>query len=139
MPITEEQNIVAREQTYTDVDFSFRANPVTGDIALKRDDRAIKQSVLNILLTKRGERPFDPNFGTNITAQLFENFDPIVETLIDEEVRSSLRNNEPRVRVLNVTVDGSPDNNRLDVSVEFEIRSPEAPITSVSFSVERLR
>ena len=134
-----EQNIVARERTYTDVDFSFRANPVTGDIGLKRDDRAIKQSVLNILLTKRGEKPFDPTFGSNITAQLFENFDPIVETLLDEEIRSSLRNHEPRVRVLNVTVDGSPERNQLDVSVEFEIQSPESPITTVNFSIERLR
>lgn len=137
--MTTEEQIVARERTYTDVDFSFRPNPVTGDIALKKDDRAIKQSVLNILLTKRGEKPFDPNFGTNITAQLFENFDPIVETILDGEIRSSLRNHEPRVEVLNVTVDGSPDRNNLNVSVEFQIQSPEAPITSVSFSVERLR
>ena len=134
-----EEQTVARERAYADVDFSFRANPITGDVALKRGDQAVKQSVLNILLTKRGEKPFDPNFGTNITGQLFENFDPIVETILDGEIRTSLRNHEPRVEVLNVTVDGSPDNNRLDVSVEFEIRSPEAPITSVSFSVERLR
>jgi len=136
---TTENQIVARERAYTDVDFSFRENPVTGDISLKRGDRAVKQSVLNILLTKRGEKPFDPNFGTNITGQLFENFDPIVETILDGEIRTSLRNREPRVEVLNVTVDGAPDRNKLDISVEFEIQSPEAPITSVSFSVERLR
>jgi len=60
------QDIIARERTYTDVDFAFRANPITGDVSLKREIQAVKQSVLNILLTNRGERPFDPEFGSDI-------------------------------------------------------------------------
>lgn len=131
--------IVARERAYTDFDLAFRANPVTGDVSLKKNEQAVKQSVLNILLTKRGERPFDPNFGSNITSQLFENFDPIVETILDEQIRTALRNYEPRVRVLNVNVNGSPDRNSMNVTVEFEILSPDPITTSVEFSVERLR
>jgi len=133
------QDIVARERTYTDLDFAFRANPITGDIALKREVQAVKQSVLNILLTNRGERPFDPEFGSDIRKQLFENFDPITEQLLSDQIRSALRNYEPRVRVLNVNVNGRPDNNALNVSVEVEIQSPERTVTSVDFSVERLR
>ena len=137
MAVTEP--IVARERSYTDIDFGFRANPVTGDIALKRDEQAVKQSVINILSTNRGERPFDPDFGANIRNQLFENFDPIVKQLIDDDIRSALRNYEPRVRVLNVQVDAKPDQNSIDISVEFEIQSPEQTVTTVNFSVERLR
>jgi phage baseplate assembly protein W len=137
MAVTEP--IVAREVSYTDIDFGFRANPITGDIALKRDDEAVKQSVLNILLTNRGERPFDPDFGANIRNQLFENFDPIVKQLIEDDVRTALRNYEPRVRVLNVRVGAKPDQNSIDISVEFEIQSPEQTVTTVNFSVERLR
>jgi len=90
-------------------------------------------------LTNRGERPFDPDFGANIRGQLFENFDPIVKQLIDDDIRSALRNYEPRVRVLNVDVDARPDQNSIDISVEFEIQSPEQTVTTVKFSVERLR
>jgi phage baseplate assembly protein W len=131
--------IVAREQSYSDFDLMFRANPVTGDVALKKNEQAVKQSVLNILLTNRGERPFDPNFGSNVRGQLFENFDPIVETILEEQIRTALRNYEPRVNLLGVVVDGSPDRNAMDVRVEFEIISPERVTTSVDFSVERLR
>ena len=133
------QDIVARERTYTDLDFAFRANPITGDIALKREVQSVKQSVLNILLTNRGERPFDPEFGSDIRKQLFENFDPITEQLLSDQIRSALRNYEPRVRVLNIDIDGQPDRNSLDISVEVEIQSPERTVTSVDFSVERLR
>jgi len=133
------QDIIARERTYTDVDFAFRANPITGDVSLKREIQAVKQSVLNILLTNRGERPFDPEFGSDIRKQLFENFDPITQQLISDQIRTALRNYEPRVRVLNVNINARPDRNFLDVSVEVEIQSPEQTVTSVDFSVERLR
>ena len=133
------QDIVARERTYTDLDFAFRANPITGDIALKREVQAVKQSVLNILLTNRGERPFDPEFGSDIRKQLFENFDPITEQLLSDQIRSALRNYEPRVRVLNVDINGRPNRNSIDISLEIEIQSPDQTVTSVDFSIERLR
>ena len=133
------QDIIARERTYTDIDFAFRANPITGDVSLKKEVQAVKQSVLNILLTNRGERPFDPEFGSDIRKQLFENFDPITEQLLSDQIRSALRNYEPRVRVLNINIDGKPNRNSIDVSLEIEIQSPEQTVTSVDFSIERLR
>jgi len=133
------EETIARERRYADIDFGFRPNPNTGDVALKRDEEAVKQSVINILSTNRGERPFDPDFGSNIRNQLFENLDPIVKQLIDDDIRAALRNYEPRVRVTNVDVSDRPDFNTVDVSVEFEIQSPEQTVTAVQFSVERLR
>ena len=138
MAVTD-QSIVARERTYTDFDFPFRANPVTGDVGIKKDVEAVKQSVINILLTSPGERPFDPLFGCDIRSQLFENYDPILEAILDEQIRTSLRNYEPRVEVLNVAVSGRPDNNKVDITVEIEIQSPEVVATSVNVTIERLR
>ena len=138
----QENNIVAREKIYSDLDFAFRENPITGELAIKRDVESVKQSVVNILSTNPGERPFLPLFGANIRKYLFENFNQINATLIEEQVINSLANYEPRVRVLNVDVDGTPSNtdrNEIDVTVEFEIRSPTRDVTSVSFTVERLR
>jgi hypothetical protein len=136
---TDESTIRARSRDYSDVDFGFRANPVTGDVSIKRGTEAIKQSVRNILLTNKGERPFDPEFGSNIRSQLFENFDPITETLLAEEIRTALRTYEPRVRVLDVVVDGAPDRNAMSVTLNYEIQSPEQTADSLTFSVERLR
>lgn len=137
--VGQESTIRARSRDYTDIDFGFRANPVTGDVSLKRGTEAIKQSVRNILLTNKGERPFDPEFGSNIRSQLFENFDPITEALLSDEIRTALRNYEPRVRVLDVRVDGRPDSNRVDVTLNYEIQSPDQIADSLTFSVERLR
>ena len=131
--------IIARDRTYTDIDFGFRANPMTGDIALKKEQQAVKQSVLNILLTNRGERPFDPLFGCDIRKQLFENFDLITEQLLKDQIRTSLRNYEPRVKILDINVSGKPDQNKVDISLKVEIQSPDVSAFSIDFSVERLR
>jgi len=132
-------SIKARDVDYSDVDFSFRVIPVTNTLALKKDEEAIKQSVINILSTNRGERPFLPYFGANIRSYLFENFDNVTSSLVEEEIRSALANYEPRVRVTNVEVDARPDNNSLRISLEFDIVSPRETSTTVDFVVERLR
>lgn len=134
-----ELSIRAREKIYSDVDFAFRMNPVTNDVAIKKDIEAIKQSVLNILSTNRGERPFMPDFGANIGAYLFENVDPVMISLIEEEIRLSLGNYEPRVKVLGVDVDDLSDQNAINIRLEFEILSPTNILATVEFVVERLR
>ena len=114
-------------------------NPVTNDVAIKRDIEAVKQSVINILSTNRGERPFMPAFGANIQSYLFENVDSVTVALIEEEVRSALVNYEPRVRVLEVFVEDLSDRNAINIRLEIEIISPFVTTTSVEFIVERLR
>jgi len=132
-------SIRARNTEYSDVDFSFRVIPVSNALALKKNEEAVKQSVINILSTNRGERPFLPYFGANIRSYLFENIDSVTEGLVEEEIRTALVNYEPRVRVTNINVDARPDNNALNISLEFDIISPREISTTVNFVVERLR
>jgi phage baseplate assembly protein W len=135
----EKNTIRARQNVYSDLDFRFTINPNTGDIALKRDAEAVKQSVQNILLTGRGERPFNPTFGGNLRAYLFENFDAVTEAAIKNVIINSLRNHAPRVKVDNVIVSNLDYRNALRVSIDITILSPEQTTDIVEFVVERLR
>lgn len=135
--------IRARDRIYSDFDFAFRPvqmqDDARGDLSRKRDIEAVKQSVLNILRTNRGERPFSPAFGSNIRSYLFENVDAVTRALIEEDIIFSLSNFEPRVRILNVNVTDLPDNNAINISLELEIISPINTVTAVEFTLERLR
>lgn len=135
----EKNTIRARQNVYSDLDFRFTINPNTGDIALKRDAEAVKQSVQNILLTGRGERPFNPTFGGNLRAYLFENFDAVTEAAIKNVIINSLRNHEPRVKVDSVIVSNLDYRNALRISIDITILSPEQTTDIVEFVVERLR
>jgi len=132
-------DILARSQDYSDFDLGFSKNVVTNDLAKKRSAESVKQSVLNILLTSQGERPFMPAFGGNVRAYLFEHFDSVTEEVVAEQIRSALRNYEPRVRILEVVVSADPDRNALDVRLEIEILTPTQQTTTVEFTVERQR
>jgi len=131
--------IRASDRVYSDFDLTFRANPVTGDVSIKKDVEAVKQSVLNILLTNRGEKPFEPAFGSGIRAYLFENFDDVTAALIEEDIIFSLSNYEPRITIDNISVTGTADLNAVDITLEFTIKSPSAETATLQFTVERLR
>jgi len=132
-------SIISRDRIYSDLDFAFRRNPLTDDASIKRDIEAVKQSVLNILLTNRGERPFLPSFGSNIRGYLFENVDSVMIALIKEDIEFSLANYEPRVRVISLDVDDLSEKNAIRIRLDFEIISPIQTTTGLEFTVERLR
>ncbi len=136
---TIDSNIRARTKPYSDFDFVFKKHPVTKDVPVKRDVEAVKQSVRNILLTRRGEKFFDPDFGGSLTEFLFELFDPIVEAEMEERIINTLRNYEPRVKVLSVDITDLSHRNALNLKLEVQILSPENLTTDIEFIIERLR
>ena len=130
---------VARQNDFADLDFKFKLNPNTKDFVVKKGVEAVKQSVVNILLTSPGERPFNPYFGGNLYQYLFENYDDVTAAAIESTIINTLRNFEPRVRVTGVQVDNLDYRNALRITLEFMVITPEVQEASVEFVVERLR
>ena len=129
--------ISSRGTDYKDIDLAFAAKPA-GDVFKKTDAAAVKQAVKNLLLTSRGEKPFQPDFGADLNEVLFNldtEFDPdFVQDLIAE----AIKNFEPRALVLSVSVSTDGDNNRLDATVEFQVVNTEEIVTT-EVSLARLR
>lgn len=131
--------INSRKHLYSDLSFTFDANPNTGDLGLTKDVNAVRQSVINILSTSRGERPFKPELGGNLRAYLFEHFDSVTEYIIKDTIIKSLANYEPRVKVLECLVENYSHRNALHIQLEIEILSPTFATTVVDFTIERIR
>jgi uncharacterized protein len=107
---------------YKDFNLSFKSNPVTGDFSTLKNDEAIKQSVRNIVLTGRGEKLFQPTFGSKVRRLLFENYDPFAADSLADEITVALLNNEPRIIVMSISVDEDQyDINALSVYMEYQI------------------
>ena len=129
--------VSSRNVDYKDIDLTFSAKPA-GDIFKKIDAAAVKQSVKNLLLTSRGEKPFNNFFGSNLNSALFgldTEFDPeFVQNLIFD----AITNHEPRARVLSVTVQLKPENNTLDATIEFQVVNTKEIVT-LDVSLARVR
>jgi phage baseplate assembly protein W len=129
---------IARQATYKDLDFSFKQNPNTNDVGIKKDNLSISQSVLNILRTNHGERPFNYGFGANLRQYLFENMTNITAANMATSINVALRNFEPRIEVLNTNIQAKHDQNEVNITVTGRVLSSNE-ILDVSASIERIR
>lgn len=125
-------------RTFVDIDPSFEMNPVTGDLALRIDDRAISFAIKNLILTMNGERPFNSAIGSPIKKLLFELFGDQMKITLKQIIADTISNFEPRVSLIDVIVYDSPDNNLVYVSIQYKIKNTESPI-QVDVTLERTR
>jgi phage baseplate assembly protein W len=115
-------------RTFTDLDLNFLAHPVTKDVTTKVDEQAIKASIRNLVLTSNYEKPFHPEIGSPIKSLLFEPATPLLPVLIKRAIQQTIDNYEPRVRLLDVTVNMSQDTNSIYVTIEFVIVNTSVPL-----------
>ena len=130
---------MATFQSFKDLSITFKPHPVTGDLVVKKDDAAIKQAIVNLLLTSKGERPFAPDLGSDLRRLMFEPLDVATAGEISSNIRETLRNYEPRISVLGVEVIANFEDNGFDVELEFEIIGREDFPATIEFFLERTR
>jgi len=123
---------------FSDIDLNFIANPATGDISMRYDENAVKASVKNLVLTQHFERPFHSNIGSPINSLLFDPASPLLTVTLKRAITDLINNHEPRVNLLDVIVNLSPDNNSVYVTIEFSILNTQRPIT-IDLVLERTR
>ena len=123
---------------FKDLSLSFAKNKVTDDLLVKKEDAAVKQAVLNLLLTNKGERVYDSNYGSNIRTYLFEPLDFGTAGTIKDEIVRTLRNYEPRVSIDECVVEPNIESNGFDVRLDFQVLSrADVPPISIEFFLNR--
>ena len=131
--------ITRNSKAFKDISLTFVPHPVTKDLPVLINERALVRSVRNLVETIPTERFFNSLIGTDIRGSLFENFSRNTAIIIEDQVRETINNFEPRVDNVRVEVDASVDTNTLDVKVLFDIIGLEAPTQSFTFILEPTR
>ena len=94
------------------------------DVTLVEHEEDIRQAILLILETRRGERVMRPDFGAGLEDFIFEPINNTTQALIRHRVQESLVTWEPRIHVRAVTVDSSdPASGRVDIAIEYVVRT----------------
>ena len=131
--------IIRKSRGFKDISLSFLPHPVTNDLPILLNERAITRSVRNIVETIPTEKYFDSLFGTDVRDSLFENFTNSTVTVLTDQIRTSINNYEPRVNNINLEVNGKPDLNAIEIIIFFDITGLDVPTQSFSFIVEPTR
>ena len=121
------------KRKFKDISMSFETNPLNDDLVSLSDTTAIARSLRNIVFTQPGEKFFNPDFGSRISESLFENVDEVSALAIEDEIKSSIINFEPRVNLLSTIVAPNPDDNEMNVTIEYEIVGIDIPPQQLEF------
>ena len=131
--------IQRKSRAFKDISLSFTPHPVTKDLPVLINERAVTRSVRNLVETIPTERFFNSLIGTDIRDTLFSNFDRMNVMMIEDQIREVLGNFEPRVSNVGATVKARPDDNTLEVTVLFDIIGLDLPQQSFAFILEPTR
>jgi phage baseplate assembly protein W len=125
--------------SFRDINITFKKHPVTDDIVVSKDDAAIKQALVSLLLTNKGERLFNPGYGADIRSFLFENLSYTTASSIKDNIRSAINQYEPRIKLENLKCNPNYDENGFDVEMIYSIRGSDNPSRNVEFFLSRTR
>lgn len=126
-------------RAFRDISLSFKKHPITNDIVVLRNENAIKNSVMNLVRTIVGERFFNNRVGTQIESSYFELQAPELQVQLENEIRSTLNNFEPRIDLRQVRVAFPLDSNELEVGVVYDIVGLSLPVQDITFILQPTR
>ena len=102
--------------------FPLTPDPDTG-LARAEYEESVRQSILVILGTAKGERVMRPEFGCGIHDLVFANLNATTMGRVIREVRESLLRLEPRIDVTQVDANPGDTNNVLLIEIDYEVRA----------------
>ena len=130
---------VRKSRAFKDISLSFSPHPVTKDLPVLTNERAVVRSVRNLCETIPTERFFNSDLGTDKRWSLFENFYRETLETVEDQIRDSIRNFEPRVNNLKIEATSRPDDNTFSVKVIFDIVGLQVPTQGFTFLLEPTR
>ena len=124
---------------FKDLSASFQTSPLNNDLIALKNESAIARSVRNLVLTARGERPFQPILGTGVSRLLFDNMDKLTEAAIRSELRTTIETYEPRVEINEIIVEPDFEGNAFHVTLQYFIIGMDVPEQELTFALAPTR
>ena len=130
---------MATTLSYKDINITFKKHPVTNDIVVSKDASAIKQAIVNLLLTNKGERLMNPEYGSDIRRFLFEPLDYGTSALVKQNIVTTIGRFEPRISVQEIISRPDFENNGFEITMTYSIVGTSNPPVTVDFFLSRTR
>lgn len=114
---------MAQYEVYSDIHSEYNKDTNTKDLQKVTNLDAIKNSLRNILRTRKLERRMIPTFGASLEQVLFEPIDETTAKMIGSILYDELLMWEPRIKLINIEIIARPDDLQYKINIEYEIKS----------------
>jgi phage baseplate assembly protein W len=109
------------QKTFVDISLSFEPNPITNDITVLLNERAINAAIKNLIMIAPSEVPFNRDIGSHTRHYLFDLIDESTAEMLRTEIKRSITFGEPRAKIKTLKVEPRYDRNEFMVSLWYEI------------------
>ena len=130
--------ITRNKDFFSDFESNLERIPGREDIARRVTEQAVRDSIKNLVLTDRGERLFQPDIGCDIRGSLFENIDQNTILILKENIKSTIRQYEPRCIVKDIIVNANIDRHEVFVKIIFSVINTNRNL-SLTIDLSRVR
>ena len=124
---------------FKDISSSFQVNPLNDDLIAIKNETAIARSIRNLILTHNGERFFNPLLGSQVGRLLFENINELTASTVEDEIRTTIENFEPRVDLTEVEAIPNYENGEFDVTLRYDIIGIDVSPQELSLALQPTR
>ena len=124
---------------FKDISATFQTNPLNSDLIALKNENAISRSIRNLILTQPGDKPFEPDLGSEVYESLFESLDQITASSIQQQIENTVIKYEPRVSLKRVVVDANLYKNAFDVEINYRIVGLDIQPQRIQFALELTR
>jgi phage baseplate assembly protein W len=136
---------MATQARYSDFDIMFSKNEFTGDVGVRRELNSVKQSIMNLIMTRKGERPFNPTYGIGLHDLLFQNFSlPILVATLNRDIEEHIDAFEPRAVFdsLEFGDNSEIDANSMSITINYFVLNEKRELTttdSLTVGIKKVR
>ena len=98
--------------------------PLGGDPLFKLSYTTEEQSISNLknlLLTRKGERPFQPFFGTDVYSLLFEQMTQDLEDSLSSSLTADIQYWLPYIVISSIDINVNEDDNKINISLNYRV------------------
>lgn len=127
------QNVI-----HSDFTNNLTPHPARKDLVAVSNERAVTNSIKNLILTNRGERLYQPDIGSDIIKLLFEPMSDAVVSSLKSFIFDTIDAYEPRAKVIDITADPDFDNNGYDITIRYVLINSSTP-AAVNIKLNRVR
>lgn len=126
---------VRPSRSFKDLSLTFNKNPLKKDLVILKDENAVKRALLNLFSYKKGEKFFQPSFGSGIPELLFETFDYVTAGAMRDQIIDLVQRYEPRIKLLEVIINLNDEENTYDVQIDYIMQDLSNQIRTVNLSL----
>lgn len=111
--------------------FPIQVDERTGRMATVSYEEDIQEAIKIILMTRKGERLRNPQFGCGIHDYIFASLDYTTISAMKREIEIALVQWEPRIENINVSIHTDQREGRILIEIGYVVRSTNNPFNIV--------